>query len=323
MGEYIGYNPANYTPENFMRPKTAVVWSELSYLNDQMRHLIEGTMRVDRGSLLVGSEFEVFLFDGNSDPNETWQKYDDGRRNPNYQKAHKNKVQKIARLASDLDSRESSRFLECTRESALLLEMRTTPQNVEGYVDTVSYLADWLRHQARENEVMPVVHSQHIHISSNRRGFPSLDPRRRYDRYLLSQDFDEEVVNAAFSRVLPLMLLPEEYDGDDSVPSASATKGSDIKTMHPEFRLLSSEYMNDPILNLNVSLRAMYASMYNPAMVTDMDLFETHQEAVEYMRQDQELAAFFGQGTLTTLSNIAGQYPAVSRRDITIDEVWT
>lgn len=323
MGEYRRYNPINFDPQNFMRPRTNVVWPELKYLNRHLASLIEGTMRVDQGSLLIGTEFEVLFFDANSDPFKTWNRFYESEQNPNYQRGHLDKVERIAELASKLDNRHSDMFEKCADESNLMIEFRTTPQNIKGYYDSVSYFANWLRRLSKKYGVLPVTHSQHLHISSNRKGFPSIDKDRKNGRLILCGNFDAEIIDVAFSRILPLVLLPEEYDHCIWIPPASHTKGPDWDHVHPEFRLLSSEYMNDPVLNLTVSLRALYASMYNPEVVTKTRKFRTYREAVRGMEKDQELASFFGPATLATLSNIASQYPAVSRRIISLNEVKT
>ena len=299
-----------------MHPKTEQFWGELRYINRNLRELIEGTMRCDRRSLLLGSEFEIFFFDGASDPAKMWDRYGGDGKNPNYTEKHRTKILEIARWASHLGILQK-RFWDCTKESDLLIEFRTSPQKPDKYWESIRFLGDRIRQKSKDLGVMPVIHSQHTHVTSNRHGFPSIDPARRHEKYILSKDFDLDVLNAAFSRILPLVMLPEELD--DGIPDAAVIDRHD--STHPEFRLLSSEYMWDPVLNLTVTLRAMYASLYNPNFVSEADTVDNYEKATRNFSRDTEMRDFFGDSLTDGLSQVISQYPAVSKRQISIDDV--
>jgi hypothetical protein len=245
-----------------------------------------------------------------------WKRYGESHINPNYTDYHREKIHEIGRWASHLGVLKK-RFWDCSRESHLLLEFRTSPQCPDKYWESVRYLGDRIREKSSDLGVLPVIHSQHTHMSSNRQGFASIDPYRRHERHILSEDFDINVVNTAFSKVLPLVMLPEEYE--DGIPDAAAMDRHNAT--HPEFRLLSSEYMWDPVLNTTVTLRAMYASLYNPDYVGRVNEARSYLTAAKNFSQDSELRAFFGDSLVEGLSQVIFQYPAVSKRKISLDDV--
>jgi hypothetical protein len=166
------------------------------------------------------------------------------------------------------------------------------------------------------------VNSQHLHISVNRK-IPN--PGAIFQKYKTSANYNEDIVIASFNKVLPLVLLPEEYEKDDYSEAFEVwTKGDgDTVPKHPEFKLLSSEYACDPILNLSLSLRAFYASLIDPEYVSSKtsSLKNEYELEVLDMAKDPELVIFFGESTLKTLAGIISQYPDVSRREITVDQI--
>lgn len=316
MSEYIKYNPANYSPEHFLLPKTAVLWPELKYLNNKLVTAVEGSMRMDKRSMLIGSEFEVMFFDENyNPPKNRWDRYqNDKRRNPNYSSNHKERVTELAKSASRFGV-SGNRFQECTKEGSLLLEFRTAPQTYNKYLSTVSYLRDWIHEKSTNGGLLPIVYSQHTHITSNRTTRFHLMGRDEP----LNVDADEGVIQDAFSRVTPLVLLPEEYEESRTNPPAVIGRNGHS---HPEFRMLSSEYACDPVLNLTLVLRAFYASMYNPDFVTGRrSIPRDFCDAVTAFSEDQEMEEFFGTSTVSTLAQIVSQYPLVSTGAITVDQI--
>ncbi len=340
--EYLQYNPANFKPENLMRPPTGIVSDELMYLCNQLRNAIEGGLRVDKDTLKIGTELEILFFDKNADPGKlekvsnkeiqrqnrhsydelSTKEEDEIRRlnNPNYTSGHRAKVLKVANFAEKLEEMYPDDFYECTRDSKLLIEFRTAPRNLEAHLENVSWLADAIRAKASKLGLLPVVHSQHIHLSCNSHNI-RLNTKGRY-KFINSENFNGGYIDRTFTRILPLVMLPEEYEEDDRLPHVvRENNAGEDRANHPEFRQLSSEYAHDHVLNLTLCLRSLYASLRNPDYATDTLPDGKYLKAVKEMSTDEELALFFGDSTLAKICKVAKQYPAVSRRDKTINEV--
>lgn len=319
--EYLAHNPENYTPDKFMRPATGVIGDELKYLSSQLRNALEGGWRIDRGNLLVGTELEIIFFSQDGDPELLWKEFEDSRKNPNYTGNHRAKVKRIERFAKTLQRDYPDDFYHCSRDSRLLIEFRTAPQTLEAYFDNISWLADKIRKLSKKEGLLPVVHSQHIHLSC--KSHNAVPRRKSKYKFIDSKNFEGEYIDYSFTRILPLVILPEEYEDDDNnFPRVVETSfADDDSPAHPEFRLLSSEYANDHILNLTLCLRSLYASLMNRSYATDIQPEPLYYKAVREMLHDEELVNFFGQSTLSALCRIVRQYPAVSRREKTIDEI--
>ncbi len=336
--EYLGHNPANFTPENFMRPATGVVEKELVYLSSQLRNAIEGSLRIDKGALLIGTELEVLFLSNQADPGKLERRYENrisrysylnsddkdeirAENNPNYSEDHRSKVLRIADFAKSLDKKYPEDYYNCTRDSKLLIEFRTAPQNLEDYYDNISWLADEIRKKAKNNGLLPVLHSQHLHLSCNSHSLRPY-PKSKFQMFRESI-LGNRFIDSTFTRVLPMVMLPEEYERSEDVPSDIVIENTGEKTheVHPEFRLLSSEYAFDNILNLTLCLRAFYSAYKNKDYATDTLPDTNFIKAVREMSKDKELGLFFGESTLAEICRIVKQYPSVSRRIKTINEV--
>lgn len=316
------YNPVNFSPENLFRPPTSSTHGELSYLIDQLSHVLEGTGRIKERRLLVGTELEMFFFSPDEDPTEAYHVYGESTRNPNYTSEHHAKIELLQKFGNDLKRNSPSEFMDVESIGKIGLEYHTAPQQVDKHLETMERFAELIRKKSKTLNVLPVVHSQHIHISMRN------NPIRKMLSRAIETDGiipEEDTVKRAFSRVNPLVLLPEEWD--DRYCDPHYIKNDGIKSLidhsldHPEFRKLSSEYANDPVLNLLLSLRAMYAGCLDQSSVSEVELLKTYKGAVTKMGQDSELAGFFGQSTLSALTRIVSQYPAVSKREININQV--
>ncbi|HCQ31202.1 TPA: hypothetical protein DIU27_02350 [Candidatus Collierbacteria bacterium] len=315
-----------------MRPATGVVSEELKYLSNQLRNALEGGWRADKDSLQIGTELEIMFFSPDSDPglilkqyermekrdwDLDWETFIRRTRNPNYTTDHRRKVLRVANFAKALQKKYPNEFYPCTRDSKLMIEFRTAPQNLEAHYDNVCWLADSIRKVAQKENLLPVIKSQHIHLSCKTHNL-KLGEKRAY-KYIDSERFKNDFINESFTRILPFVMLPEEYDGDDDHIVVQRNHAGELN--HPEFRLLSSEYANDHILNLALCLRSLYASLMNETYATDVVPEPTYFKALQRMQHDEELINFFGESTLSKLCKIVKQYPAVSRREKTISEV--
>lgn len=310
MSEYTKYNPENYSPSSIFRPQTGVVEPEVLYLSRSLKKSLEGGL-LRRRILRVGAEFEILIFDPDFDPaNEDKVEKEN---NPNYSPKHIKKVKHLLEDMQNLATKDKSMYLQPTKLGCLLIEARTAPQTVENHIETVDRLRDILREKCTEYNVMPVVHSQHLHCSL------------RANRLSDNVTYDDDVIRSAFSSVNPLVLLPEEWDSVETscAKSKSATDSITGKRItHPEIRKLSSEYAHDPFLNLLLSLRALYAACVHPKLVEHCSNFgKTYLEGVELMSQNKQLSKFFGDSTLQTLCSIVAQYPEISRRETNVNEL--
>ncbi|MBI2310599.1 hypothetical protein HYU90_02115 [Candidatus Collierbacteria bacterium] len=319
--EIMKYNPKNIIPENLFRPPTSRTHSELAYLVKQVNQDLEGSGK-DRRLLLVGTELEIYFFSPELDPVEAKSRYGNSGDNPNYGKTHLRKIQKVAGFAKMVRYTKPGEFIAPERIGRIMVEFRTAPQRAMEYLVTMEKFGNLLRKKCKDLGILPTVYSQHIHLSL--RGNDELrDLFGDSDSNGIVPDGD--VTSDAFSRIGPLVLLPEEWSGLLKRPEYINRDGKrsifSNNLHHPEFRMLSSEYANDPLLNLLVSLRAMYAGCLDESMVSARSLHSTYEDDVVEMGHDHELERFFGRSTLTSLAGIVEQYPAVSRREKTINQV--
>ncbi len=313
MSETKKYNPENITPEHLFCPPTSLVHAELTYLIKQLNEALEWIGGSKERLLLVGTELEIFFFNSKFDPLETRSMYGASKRNPNYSKTHQKKIEKIGEFAHELETRYPKKFEETEKCGQIFYEFRTAPQRVASHLNTMQLLGDSLRRKCVQLGVSPVVHSQHIHVSL----------RTKYSKEGIRPN--GSVISQSYSGINPLVLLPEEWYYRTYAPYYIVDDGIGPwgvdNLCHPEFRKLSSEYAHDPVLNLLISLRAMYASCVDERIVSSLSLANTYEDGVEAMAHDPDLESFFGQTTLAALSEITRQYPAVSRREITVDQV--
>jgi hypothetical protein len=324
MTEYIKYNPLNYRPDLFMRPPTECVQNDIRYLIREMEEKARIVFEKKHAEILVGTELEVLFFSPRVDPVVAERELPN-HLNPNYDDEHLLKLNEIEAWANTLMEKHPSQFLESDRMSRIFMEFRTMPQTCAKYLDTVDLFRTELGKKTRELNILPVVHSQHIHLSvtgttNNRFGVREdfLAPIfKKYYHWEPSSDY-------AFIRLLPLVLLPEEWE-DRNAYSCGAEQALDCinseRTM--EARKLSSEYANDYVLNLLLSLK-MLASVNDPRCNTGFPVIigpDSYKSAARKMSEYKDLRKFFGESVITKLSSITEQYPAVSRRKITIEEV--
>lgn len=318
MAEYKQYNPANITPDRFFRPPTARTHGELKYLIGQLNQALEGRFLSSK-RLLVGAEFEVHFFNPDSDPYMCFGM--SSNQNPNYSTDHSRKLLEIGELAANMHNNRPSEFLSSDKIGRVTYEFRTAPQQVDDHLKTLEVFGDLLRNKASELRVHPVVYSQHIHLSLTNNPllqFALFDRRGIIPRY--------SWVDAAFSKVTPMAILPEEWKDRENPPimikhdgiiSGRSTSGLD----HTEFRMLSSEYAHDPILNLLLTLRALHESCGQKKEIGKTHYPNDFLQSVIQMEEDRELIEFFGGSTLSAIASILKQYPKVSERKMTIDEV--
>ncbi len=305
------FNPENIGPENLFRPPTAVVHDELKYLITQVDLALRGEKKHKR-LLQVGTELEMFFFSPDMDPVDAEAQYGESDQNPNYDPWHRRKIEELEKFGTSL-LKNPHRFMFTSDLGRIFLEFRTAPQSAKEYLKTIEMFGNRLRRQCERLRVWPVVHSQHIHVSLvDRRNATTIIP-------------SDKPVKSWFSKVSPLVLLPEEWGSRDYRPHwvrSNGIKPNGVNDLsHPEFRMLSSEYANDPVLNLLLSLKTMYEGCLGKGGITPHVYGREYQQSAIEMGNDPDLIDFFGQSTLATLARITSQYPAVSRREITIDQV--
>ena len=309
--EFNLFCPENYQPERFMHPPTEPLDKELEYINKNLSDALIG--RSPKRKLKIGSEFEVLFFNTSQHPFHAWDKFGkDPKKNRNYGQKHTEKILKIYNTSKELREKYPDNFIESSWFSNLMIEFRTAPQDVDGYYESVNLLSDVIRKQSTQLNVLPVLFSQHIHISAvNSR----ISEVTGYNKLADTNNRTLLTMISSFGKIFPLVLLPEEYT--QSRYLREPVKLSRKTSKHPEFRMLTSEWANDPTLNLTVSLRAMYMALIDPKSVSSIyDLPESYQEAVQIFSEDKDLATFFGQSTLEFLSKTIACYPDVEERKI-------
>ncbi len=320
MVEYLKYNPGNFSPEKFLRPPTVKAWPELDYLSRSLEKDLRGFGIFERkNSLKIGSEFEILLLSKDTIPSDTVD-HDD---NPNYSLEHLTEVRKMFYDSETFSLGNSDSFWDKGEKiGRLSYEYRISPQNVSGYHKAVDMLRVFVSESAKKYNILPIVLSQHIHLSLSKIGvfgggnrFECKDPKFHIE------------TRDAFSHVLSFVLLPEEYFGADIQEfNFIRTKRhkSDIGSSwhsHPEYRLLSSEYACDPTLNLTLALRALDLSINKLDKNLRCQPKQDYTEEVQRASNDPCLKSFFGNSTLQQLCAITIQYPHVSSGKITIDQL--
>lgn len=306
------YNPKNHTPELFLRPPTNVVEGELAYLARQLEHTLVGNNGKPR-KLRIGTEFEINFFREGSDPATDLHTVN----NPNYSKIHLDNMEKVNAWADRLERLHPDRFQHSMRFGRVMIEFRTAPQSLSDYLSTVSWFRDQIASQTKQYSMLPVVHSQHIHISCVQGN--SYNPARGIDE---NSNFFKKIRHV-FSHGIPLMALPHEYGSARSNMAYPAYfKGDGVKgcPQHVEFRLLSSEYAADPVLNVVFSMFALFHGLDRRGSI-EFNRPNIYENAVKQFANDPEMQAFFGQSTCAALARVIRHYPDVSRRNITVSDI--
>lgn len=136
-------------------------------------------------------------------------------------------------------------------------------------------------------------------------------------------------MESLLQRASALMLLPEEYPkskGRLPLPfyikdAGTGTSIWDNDVEHVEFRMLSSEYAHDPILNLFMSLYSAHTGLEDTEAREEGTFKKDFKLAVEQLVTDFYLRDVLGESTLQKLAKVVSQYPDVSARNITVDQI--
>lgn len=315
MSEFKKFNPQNMRPDLFCAPPTQVIESEVDYLSRNLVLLLEygsgdASLVSKKRELRLGTELEVFFFSPDADP---WDfiEGDNYDRNPNYASEHNNKMTMLCKWAEQLS--EIVGVSDCDSIGRLGIEFRTEPANLSSYTNFVNRLVENIRVESKELDVLPIVHSQHIHMSLFDGGESIIG------RNLEENPFFKNRILHRFSKEKPSVLLPEEFYVDtDPILFVQPRPRRRL-----EFRMLSSEFACDPDLNTLLSLWALLDALPENEKPLPVQKFDNFDEALNEMRHDKESQSFFGKSTLSTLCGILEQYPKVSRREIAVDEIKT
>ena len=338
---YKKHNPYDLTPSHFCTPPTSVVWRHLLPTINDIAQTLEG--RRQRRKLLVGTELEILLFSPEIDPyvGASWlrsaKQNIEGYSipNANYGQPHLNKVNELYQYLGNWSDECPTEMLRPSLFNRLMVELRTAPVSPAHYIDLLDQVRTRLQGLFLRNEVLVTVYSQHIHLTLNNADGSSYYPSDNFSNYWFP--------------IRPLVLLPQEWDRRFSSPflpketilvrdnMGEAKQWVKRSQVHPEFRMLSSEYAHDPILNLALVLASVHRDVSAPSLTRDIvsRIFGRILPKRKPRRQDKTyvdscnflprspLTDYFGRETLTMLSSILELYPMVSTREITVDEIPT
>lgn len=305
--EYIKYNPANFAPDYLFCPPTMVTHEKLiPPLKEIGEELETGKPGLER-NLLIGTELEIMFFDPDTRPSKVKDYHVRNQYIP--RDAHLKKIARLGFFSMLNRIKNSKEFMATSKIGQVTFEFRTHPQSISDHLMTLSRLRDCLVRESTKLEILPIVYSQHLHVSLLENGLPQTPSR--FDL----QDF--------FSQFSPLVLLPEEWEQSQTTRPAKSRDYGRYKRLrnleHVEFRKLSSEYAHDPILNLLLSIYAFSSCLgyrhYTPVW------YESYAEAAVQLKRSPHLKNVIGQSTLNQLSKIIKQYPKVSTGDISVDQV--
>lgn len=318
------FNPANIGPERFLlSPTEEIVGEEVAYLakNVEKSVISKGPFR-GKKKLELGPEFEVVFFTPTVDPHEVAGRYPS--KNPNYNKnRHGKKMENILAESQEFVSANQGLFWKKDPVESMgrvMLEYRLAPFGLREYLDAIKRFRDHVVKIGKQFGVLPVVFSQHLHITLFDGATNILadihDYRRRDDR----TEIYRANVHKVFQEAAPLVQLPEEFNTGVRPYRHQTWKHPDIPA-HDEFRLLSSEYACDPGLNALICLMALRYGLNHKRMPHLSPLTDNFEQEVGELATRQTLLGFMGQSLLSTLAQIVSQYPDVSRRKITVPEL--
>lgn len=280
------YRQENIQLRDFWRPPTEAEHETISELMLNLEQQINAEANLLAAAhhppfpegvrLRIGTEVELHVFDKAFDPRhhhpeDRWKGegvWMDGYTrlpahadNPNYTPQHRDALNTLAqRMRLPLTQGGCAELLqehEPVNHETVFLELRTRPADVNGYTEQLEGLGPWLRHTAGDLGLLPVVHSQHLHVSlTDASGVHNLlrEPAVR-------ASVAKGIVDM-YRRAYALLRLPEEVRapelGEIGYSYAGAVRRNGGYTpdnpLRLEARLASSEYLFDPYLTLYLHL---------------------------------------------------------------------
>lgn len=343
FSEVVKYRPENIQPDEFMRPPTEVFQPAVKDLclgmedriNTRLTEIVRPQVFPSL-QLRMGSELELLLFSGFSNPPEDDKK--NKMTNPNYTRSH---VDTVRRIVAELVEPQADGGLgeilsPDVTLSTLFMEIRTLPGDVANYMVAMDKVQKWFQDKGKQHHVLPTVFSQHIHFSATE--------ANGKNNFLTPSNLDG-IGNAMLdtsNRAFPLVRLPENVES--KYPTAMAVdyagilhKGSLLDHKEPyrlEARIGNSEYAFDPSLNLLVDLIGLYRGLINDpqseaTLQTGVSeptrqLFiqgAAHMDwatKVENLVKDPELPKYIPSPLLGNLKTVLESYWKLSRGQMTV-----
>lgn len=319
----MSYRKENITkilnPDNFLAPPTSSIGHELKYLAQNFQDALSEQKRFlfFRGTtdkVLLGAEFEIIFFAKGFD-----YKTRSPRRiktNPNYKESHIRKVKSAKELLNVLTREEEIFERPDNNIGNLSIEFRTSPLGLNEYFSAVEKFREQVVSICRKKKLVPVPVSQHLHVSVmsgfNNRYKEVLDRDRR--SFLRR-------INWMFRSVSPLVLLPSEHCCTPAHVDAANLSRHSVPE-RAEFRLLSSEFACDPVLNACLCL----CSLRDAMLMQNLDEVvpgwsHDYASAIQGMRANTRLTELFGASVIHSLAGIVQYYPQVEQRSIALTEV--
>jgi hypothetical protein len=350
--KYSKFRPNNITPDQFMRPPTEAVRLPIAVnallQEDQINTLAAQVARRSvfkraAPKLQTGTELELFLFSDKSKP--AVDLYKSTSSNPNYTSQHKRAFEGLTSLMFQPNSQGGLRDILYDggdHFGSIGIEIRTKPQDVNGYFDAISQVSDWFRKNAGQFGINPVVWSQHLHLSLGdpTSGVNLLEDRAK--RYIIGKGIVD-----MYHRAIPLLRLPENIEGEHFVMSYSGsginTKGGFSFESGPrriEGRVNNSDYASDPYLNLLMNLIGVKRGLryITDHRKIDADYQLTNTDVPEHasfpigggrtsvsgtlrhLERDKVLAEELPHDLLWNLHRIASSYSAISEGTLGVEE---
>lgn len=317
---YKKFNPPNLTPNHFLAPPTDILCAAFTKgVRKVTDEIIENTRRpwttFGKTQCLFGTELEILFFPPDFDPENNDRNC---HQNPCYGDDH---LDKVRETCADINNGSLlPNITDADRISRIGIEIRTPPGELADYYTHIEIVRTKLAERCQIDNVRPVVHSQHLHVSVFR-GWKNLIESR-------NDDEDYRCTQAEFNNTSPTQLLPEEFAyGIHARPfqfKGSKDDGQSADPLRLEFRRLSSEFACDTHLNLLITLLGTHhflktSESHLSGFSKTPSSFEDGLEAMK--TRQHTLRSVLGEEINQKLLHILGYYSDVSTRLITLDEV--
>jgi hypothetical protein len=365
MFEARPYNPANTQPTEFMRPATEPFQGGIAALTRQTAERIRekateryvalfGEDTLDASTapdVRVGSEVELLVFSPKSDPHKDIHKLD--VENPNYSLKHRRKVRKLAESIVKPPERGGLDGIvhEEVDRDRIFMETRITPSTAEEFEDKAEIFQAWIQYMGIEDNIHPVVHSQHYHIS-----ITSADGEVNILEDPDTMAAVQAGVTDIYHRAFPFVRLPEHilmgYSRFIGLEKGVKTKGDENNPDNPlrlEARANASEYAFDPHLNLFIALTGVERGLNHIGRINEIDTdfpmdradiysysgsrkfsmpyfssggyIHTYENALDHVLVDPVLDQAMPRELLVGIHEVVQSYIDIAERRTTVEEV--
>lgn len=344
--EVIKYQRENIQPELFMHPPTELFTEQVKSLGIGMEGKINAKLAEDNSAtsaprLQIATEIEFLIFDASFDP--SLYKTIPPAENPNNYLLHKHNVQRFFSKMTNSESAGGLGTALCggTTVDKVFAEIRTVPQSVDEYFNTMEKLQTYVSETSKKDEVLPVVYSQQFHMSAQAKdGTNNVFTDGKKQIQVSNGMLD------TYYRALPLVRLPENLHAENSemmifggggvLLKGRNNTGRDPKRL--EGRINNNDYAFDPYVNLLINLYGFYRGLTADENQLEIDSgvtvyeggvlgfhvgegFTDWKSSVDKLNEDPKILEALPKDMIRKMTPILHKYPEVSKGDMTLEDV--